>query len=204
MAGSLGAFVLVAVVMICTPGPDTALTIRNAAGAGRRAGLATAAGVASGQAVWVLASAVGAAALLRASAPAFEALRWIGAAYLVYLGVQSLRAAFGRRAAGHAAAPAPGAGSRRAFRQGLLSNLANPKMGVFFVTLLPQFASSAAAVLALGLLFAAMTLAWLALYALVVARLGDLLRAGTRARRALDAVTGAVLVGLGARLASDR
>jgi threonine/homoserine/homoserine lactone efflux protein len=205
---SLLAFVAVSAVVICTPGQDTALTIRNTLAGGRRSGVATAGGVALGQAVWTVAASAGVVALLSASEPVFRALKLVGAAYLVYLGVQSLWAAIG---GGKPRPYAVGGGparpsSHRALRQGLLSNLGNPKMAVFFASLLPQFApegsASFAALLALGFLFCAMTFAWLTLYAAAVARLGRLL---TRAvRRALDAVTGVVLVALGLRLATER
>src|SRR5919204_249108 len=88
-------------------------------------------------------------------------------------------------------------------RQGVVSNLGNPKMAIFFTSLLPQFASSFAALLALGLVFATMTLTWLTGYAIVVSKAGDVLRR-SRIRRALDTVTGAVLVALGLRLAAER
>jgi threonine/homoserine/homoserine lactone efflux protein len=92
---------------------------------------------------------------------------------------------------------------RAAFRQGLVSNLGNPKMAVFFTSLLPQFGHSFAALLVLGLVFCAMTLGWLCTYAYAVARAGDFLRR-SRVRRTLDAVTGAVLVAFGLRLAVER
>ena len=205
MIGTLLAFFAVSAVVICTPGQDTALTIRSTLAGGRRSGIATAAGVALGQAVWTVAASAGVVALLSASEPAFRALKLAGAAYLVYLGAQSLHAAIVRRA--HSAAPGrlgrdldPG----RALRQGLLSNLGNPKMAVFFTSLLPQFATggSFVALFLLGLLFCAMTFAWLTLYAAAVARAKRLL--GGRVRRALDAVTGVVLMALGLRLATDR
>ena len=101
-----------------------------------------------------------------------------------------------------AAAPRRAARPVVGFRQGLVSNLGNPKMAVFFPSLLPQFAHSFVALLALGLVFAGMTLLWLGLYALVVARAGDLLRR-PRVRRVIDAVVGAVLVAFGVRLGSD-
>jgi threonine/homoserine/homoserine lactone efflux protein len=194
------AFVAVAVVVIVTPGQDTALTIRNTLAGGRRAGFRTAAGVVCGQAVWALAAKAGVAALLVASEPAFVALKVAGAAYLVFLGGQALLAAArGRgRAEAHAGAFAA---TGRELRQGLLSNLGNPKMAVFFSSLLPQFADAFPALLGLGLLFCALTLAWLTAYALVAARVGEVLRR-PRVRRALDAVTGAALVALGLRLAS--
>ena len=203
MLESLAAFVAVSAVVICTPGPDTALTIRNTLAGGRRGGIATAGGVATGQAIWTIAASAGVVALLSASEPAFRALKLAGAAYLVYLGAQSLYAAIRRH--GHTrelrqSAPIP---PSRAFRQGVLSNLGNPKMAVFFASLLPQFvpggAASFAGLLAFGLLFCALTLGWLTLYAVAVAHVRALL-AGP-ARRALDALTAVVLVVFGVRLA---
>jgi len=201
MLDGLVAFAVVSAIVIVTPGQDTALTIRNSLLGGRGTGLATALGVASGQAVWTLATSLGLAVLVVASEPVFVALKLVGAAYLVYLGAQSLLAAVRRRQRAHT-----GSGSARprvAFRQGALSNLGNPKMAVFFSSLLPQFGSSFAELLALGVLFCCLTLTWLSAYAVVVARAGDVLRRPA-IRRVIDAVTGAVLVGLGLRLASDR
>lgn len=190
----LGPFVALAAVVIVTPGPDTALTVRNTLARGRPDGVLTAFGVAGGQAVWTIAASAGLVTLVAASHSVFVGVRLAGAGYLVFLGVQTLRG----RGSGHARV-VPGSG----FRQGLLSNLGNPKMAVFFTSLLPQFGgSSFAALLALGLLFCAMTLAWLSLYALAVARMRRLL-VRSRVRRALDAVTGAVLVAFGIRLAAE-
>ena len=205
MLETLVAFVAVSAVVICTPGQDTALTIRNTLAGGRRSGVATAVGVAAGQAVWTVAASAGVVALLTASEPVFRALKLVGAAYLVYLGVQSLWAAFTRTAHEHRLRSGTPLTPGRALRQGLLSNLGNPKMAVFFASLLPQFApdggSSFAVLLALGFLFCAMTLAWLSLYAAAISRLGRLLT--TSVRRTLDAVTGVVLVALGYRLATE-
>jgi RhtB (resistance to homoserine/threonine) family protein len=203
--GQLLTFLGVSALVIVTPGPDTALTIRNSLMGGRRAGLLTAAGVATGQATWALFTAAGVAALLRASQPAFVALRAAGAAYLVWLGIQSLRAAVKGSPAHAAGARGSTAQSHAAYRQGLLSNLSNPKMVVFFVSLLPQFTggrSSFAELFSLGLLFAVMTLSWLSAYALAVSRARMYL--GARIRRLIDAVAGVVLVGLGIRLAGER
>jgi threonine/homoserine/homoserine lactone efflux protein len=200
----LAAFFGVAALVIVTPGQDTALTIRNSLLGGRLNGLSTALGVSVGQCAWALATSAGLAALLVASEPAFIALRLFGAAYLILLGAQALRAAVGRRPSRMIGAAAPRRAARPVvgFRQGLVSNLGNPKMAVFFPSLLPQFAHSFVALLALGLVFAGMTLLWLGLYALVVARAGDLLRR-PRVRRVIDAVVGAVLVAFGVRLGSD-
>ena len=208
MDGSFIAFLAVAAVVILTPGQDTALTIRNTLLGGRPAGIATAGGVATGQATWTVAASLGLTAVLIASGPAFELLRWLGAAYLLYLGIGSLWAAIRPPASPRHAAPSgpPGLGSRRAWRQGLLSSLSNPKLAIFFSSLLPQFAPAGpgafATMLALGGVFIAITFAWLTAYAIVVARAGDQLRTG-RARRALDGLTGGILVAFGVRLAAQ-
>lgn len=204
---SLVTFLGIAALVIVTPGPDTALTIRNTLGGGRPGGLGTALGVATGQAVWTVATSAGIATLLLASAPAFAALRLLGAAYLVWLGAhavwEGLRPSGGRR---HRVdlAPGPRLAPRAAFRQGVLSNLGNPKMAVFFTSLLPQFApaggASFSALLALGLVFCTLTLGWLSGYAVLVARARVLLgRPGIG--RTLEGVTGAALVALGLHLA---
>jgi threonine/homoserine/homoserine lactone efflux protein len=199
------AFVAVSAVVICTPGQDTALLVRNTLSGGRSSGIATAGGVTLGIAIWAVAASAGLAALLQASEPVFQALKLAGAAYLAYLGAQSLRRALVRGEHGHATPETNRLSPDRAFRQGLLSNLGNPKIAVFFASMLPQFvpqgSASFAILLALGLMFCAMGLAWLTVYAVAVARLGRLL-AG-RARRALDAVTGVVLVAMGLRLATE-
>jgi threonine/homoserine/homoserine lactone efflux protein len=194
------AFLGVSAILIVTPGQDTALTIRNTLVGGRRDGVGTALGVSTGQAIWALSAAAGLAALLHASEPAFVALRVAGAAYLVYLGAQALWSALRGVSRTHGTQAGH---RRRPYRQGLLSNLGNPKMAVFFTSLLPQFGHSFAALLALGLVFCAMTLGWLCTYAYAVARAGDFLRR-SRVRRTLDAVTGAVLVAFGLRLAVER
>ena len=201
------AFAAVSVLVICTPGPDTALTIRNTVLGGRRAGVSTAAGVALGQLTWTIAASLGVASLLQASQPAFEALKLIGAGYLIFLGVESLRSAIrplspekpANEAAEHRARSGP------ALRQGLVNNLANPKMVAFFVSLLPQFVSpgsgSTAGFLLLGGIFCLMTFSWLSLYAVVLDRLHALIQRSP-VRRAIDAMSGAVLVAFGVRIAT--
>jgi len=187
-------FLLVAIVVVVAPGPDFALTLRNTVARGRRAGLATAAGVVNGQLVWEVATVVGLAALLVASRPAFVALRLTGAAYLVWLGLVALHSAWRDRS--------PDARRTRGgspYRQGLLSNLGNPKMAVFFTSLLPQFGTSPVELATHALVFSALTLGWLCL----VACAGAALRVAS-VRRLIDAVTGIVLVAFGARLAAGR
>jgi threonine/homoserine/homoserine lactone efflux protein len=200
------AFLAISVVVIVTPGQDTALTIRNTILGGRPAGVATAAGVALGQACWTVAASLGLTAILVASEPAFAAVRLVGATYLVYLGVHSLWAALrsGRDEADPATGRRSGLSPRKALRQGALSNLGNPKMAIFFSSLLPQFVAPGSdpigAMLGLGLVFVSLTLTWLSFYAFVVARAGAILRR-PRIRRTIDAVTGAILVAFGVRLA---
>lgn len=201
------AFLGVCLLVICTPGPDTALTIRNSIISGRRGGLLTAAGIAAGQMVWTLAASVGIAGLLQASQPAFTALKIIGGVYLVLLGIQSILAAVRGRPSHEQRRVGSKRGQWGALRQGLLSNLANPKMAAFFLSLLPQFVSPSAGssfvpFALLGLLFCLMTFGWLSIYTLAIHRLGGFLQR-SRVRRALEAVTGTVLVGLGVRLAVD-
>jgi threonine/homoserine/homoserine lactone efflux protein len=200
-------FVAVSVLVIVTPGPDTALTIRNTLLGRRRAGVFTAVGVSTGQATWALATAVGIAALLAASESVFTAVKLLGAAYLIFLGAQALLAALRRRPTAAIEPARRQLQSAVAFRQGVISNLGNPKMAAFFPALLPQFAPDGGAafpaLLALGLLFSLLTLAWLTGYAFAVARAGDLLRRPV-IRRLSEAVTGVVLVALGLRLATER
>jgi threonine/homoserine/homoserine lactone efflux protein len=198
------AFLGISLVVIMTPGQDTALTIRNTLVGGRGNGVLTALGVSGGQLVWALAASTGLAALLAASEPAFDALKLAGAAYLVVLGLQALRDAV-RGVTTHPEERT--AEPRHGFRQGLVSNLGNPKMAVFFTGLLPQFAPAGggafATMIALGVVFAALTLAWLTLYAFAVERARGAL-ARPAVRRALDAVMGTALIALGVRVAAQQ
>lgn len=211
------AFIGLSLLVITTPGPDTAVTIRSAMAGGLRGGVFTALGVSSGLAIWALAASAGITALLVASEPLFVALKLIGAAYLVYLGIVSLVSAF--RAGGRKAAAAAGVPRRRArpfvaYRTGLISNLSNPKIAAFFTSVFPQFVPSGAGseaffgpafahIIGLGLTFAAMTLAWLVFYSWGIERIGDVLRR-PKIRRALDAIMGTILVALGLRLAAEQ
>jgi threonine/homoserine/homoserine lactone efflux protein len=164
--------------------------------------------VAIGQCVWTVAAGLGHAGVLRASEPAFLAIKSAGAAYLIYLGARSLLAA--RSRAGHESGtgrPALLVSPVRALRQGLVSDLGNPKMAAFFISLLPQFTGSGPASLAtfmaFGFLFSVLTFSWLAAYSFAVARARTFIDR-PRIRRALDAITGCVLVGLGVRVAAER
>jgi threonine/homoserine/homoserine lactone efflux protein len=198
------AFVGVAALIVVVPGPDMALVLRNGVAYGRRAAIATALGINAGLLVWAVAAALGVAAVLQASGTAFTALKLAGAAYLVWLGAHALYDAW--RGSDDPSTRLPG---RRAspFRQGLLSNLFNPKIALVYTTLIPQFVdrggSEVAQTFLLAGVFIAMGLAWLTTYALVVAQAGTLLRRPP-IRRSINAVAGAALTALGVRLAFER
>jgi RhtB (resistance to homoserine/threonine) family protein len=198
-------FLAVAVVVLITPGVDMALVARNALLYGRRPAVVTALGVNLGVAFWSSTAALGLAAVIAASAAVFAVIKLAGAAYLIYLGVQALRTSRAdSKTASQSFARAP-LRDRVALRQGVLSNLLNPKIAVFFTSLLPQFVGrhgNAADLLLLGAMFNAMGLAWLLGYAVLAAR-GRALLSRPRVKRNLDRISGVVLIGLGARLALE-
>ncbi|MGP3969645.1 LysE family translocator [Streptomyces sp. 6N223] len=213
-------FLPVAGLLVITPGPDMALITKNALTRGRQGALATALGIESGLLVWTAASVLGITAVIRASETAFTVLRYAGAAYLVYLGVSALLAlrAAGERAGkekekdkegeGEGEPPAPrglpAAGSP--FRQGLLSNIFNPKIVLFFTSLIPQFVSPDGSYVAqtalLAGIFMVMGLLWLVTYAWFTSAASAFLRR-PRVNKVIGAATGCVLIGFGAALAIE-
>ncbi|MFD9942002.1 LysE family translocator [Nonomuraea sp. NPDC059023] len=188
-------FSVTALIMIMIPGPDAALIMRSSLAHGRTAGLLTMTGGLLGLGVHAVAAAIGLSALLAASPAAFSVLRWLGVAYLFWLGVQGLRA---RAVVAPIAEPATGTGLRHV-RNGFLSNLLNPKVLLFFVTFLPQFMEGAAPML-LSAIFAALYALWFSFYNVVVDRVGALLRR-PKVRARVERVTGVLLVGFALRLA---
>jgi RhtB (resistance to homoserine/threonine) family protein len=204
-----GVYVAVATLLIVTPGPDTALVTRNALLAGRRAASFTTLGIGTGSIIWALASVFGIAVLLEDSVVAFSVFKFAGAAYLVYLGLRSLIASF--KASKQASVTTPASqtthlGEWTSFRQGLLSNLLNPKAGAIFATTLPQFINpgdSSTRLVLMLLAYEAILLIWLHLYGYLVSRAGQS-RFGTRIRAMLQGVTGVVLLSLGVRLAFEQ
>lgn len=199
MGVALVAFSLAAALIVLLPGPDTLVVVRELMRAGRRRAAQTVAGVLCGLAVWVGAAAFGLSALLRASHTGFVVLKIAGGAYLIWLGVQSLRL---RRLA----EPSQRRLLGRGFVAGFATDLLNPKVGVFFVTFLPGFVPHGYSVGAVSVLFGAIFIAETALYFAVLLAvatpvtrwLGD-----AHIRRRMDAATGAVLIGLGIRLAVE-
>ncbi|RDI68438.1 RhtB (resistance to homoserine/threonine) family protein [Nocardia pseudobrasiliensis] len=185
------------------PGPDFVIVTRHSLMSGRRAGMACGAGIALGVFVWAALTGVGVAGLLAASAIAFTVVKLIGAVYLLYLGVRALMSA--RRGDYETATDTTDrpTGLPRAFRQGLLNNLFNPKVAVFFVALLPQFLPATPTgidALEIGVVTTSVTLAWFMTLAIGIATLRQVFL-HTRVRRTIDTVLGALLVGLGVRIA---
>jgi threonine/homoserine/homoserine lactone efflux protein len=215
------AFLVVAALLTITPGADMALVMRHALGGGTRPAFFASLGICLGTLIWGTASALGVSVVFARSALAFAVLKYIGGAYLVYLGVRALRDAVRRegRPEGRPLRPiegmAPGLpGDMRrgpsrsaAFLQGLLTNLLNPKVAVFYLTFLPQFVAADRSVLTQSVFLAAthvvMGLIWLTIYARFIDRMAAVLLT-ERVKRRIEAVTGAVLMTLGIRLALAR
>lgn len=200
-------FALAILIAAIVPGPDFAMVVRNTVLSGRASGMWTAVGIGLGVSVWVVATSFGLAALLAASAVAFSAVKLAGAAYLVYLGIRSIRVAVKERRAPAAALDLGRAMSRwAAFRSGLLCNLLNPKAVVLFTALMPQFIAGDGARGALILELAAVAMSVCALWYLLLANLIGLLRSlldRPRVRAWLNGITGAVMVAFGLRVAAN-
>jgi threonine/homoserine/homoserine lactone efflux protein len=198
---TLISFLGVAVLVSLLPGPATALVVRSAAVHGRRAAFHTVLGNSTGILFWALASVLGISALVAASSVAFAALKVVGAVVLVWLGLQALRGV------GTAAGEGGRAGAgRRPYVQGLLTSGANPKLAVFFVALFPQFVPEGGAVLpwtlAMAGILIAVDLVYFTALASLVSRAKRAVVGSTLARR-VEQLTGAVMIGLGARVALE-
>ena len=204
MLGQIAAFTVAATLVTLSPGPDMALVARRAVTDGWRRASVTSAGIVTGLLVHATASAVGISAILVRSATAFTVLKIVGAAYLVVLGVLTLRAA-GKAAERPAEARPPRSG-RTSFAQGFLNNVLNPKPALFYLAFVPQFVEPGDPVVTLiGILVAihvAISVVWLLTWAWLVGRASAVL--APRWRATLERVTGVVLVALGLRLATTR
>jgi RhtB (resistance to homoserine/threonine) family protein len=197
-------FIGVAALIVLLPGPDTAVVAKNALLHGRRSGLATTIGVNVGVSVWTLAAAVGVASAVRASAVAFDVIKFAGALYLLWIGIQTLRSA--RSPIPDATSSSARASQLAGFRQGMLTNLGNPKVAVFFTSLLPQFVASGHAVFLpmclLGATLITINVLWQCAYVLLAARFSTALRR-SRVKATIDRITGSVLIAVGIRLATE-
>jgi threonine/homoserine/homoserine lactone efflux protein len=201
----LAGFVAVATLVVVTPGPDMTLVARNTFAGGRISGLATSAGTCSGLLVHATAAALGLSAVLLASSRAFTVVKLAGAAYLIFLGIWTIIGA-GRDASlreGERAAADPWA----AYRQGVLTNVLNPKVAVFFLSLLPQFVDPGQGftgrLLLLSGLFITMGMVWLTIYTFALHAVSAFV-SRPPVKTVIETVTGGVLVLLGARLALQR
>jgi len=200
-------FVTTAIVLVLTPGQDTFFILGRSLASGRAAGIAAALGITAGSMVHTLLAALGLSALLATSPSAFMAVKFAGAVYLLYIGVRALLA----RGSGLPGEQARGAdaGYWPAFRQGILCNLLNPKVALFFLALMPQFISAGSsnkvgAFLALGLSFITLGLLWCLVLAIGAAKLrGAFLRRPSMAN-VLNKVAGSMFIALGLRLATVR
>jgi len=199
--GPLALFLLSSIAITVAPGPDNIQVIARTLGQGRAAGMAAALGFASGCLFHTLLAVLGVAALLKASPLAFDLIRYVGAAYLGWLGVQALRSR-----GGFEAGAAPRAQRlRTVYRQSVLANILNPKVTLFFLVFLPQFvrpdgASPALQMFAMGVLFMVLTAVIFGGFAYAASLIGQLLHKQPRVGRYLDRLTGLVFLGLAARM----
>ncbi|MEV6302113.1 LysE family translocator [Actinoplanes sp. NPDC051861] len=204
MWASYGTFLALAVVVVLIPGPDFAVVTGNTVSGGRARGMWAAAGVGTSNAVQGTAAVVGLGALIVGAQPVFQAIKWAGAAYLVYLGVKALRSAV-RGEYPMVVAEAGRGAAVRGWRQGFLSNITNPKVLVFYLAVLPQFLAphaGAAAMLGFALSHALLSVGYLMLLTVFLHRARRVL-ARRRVRRALDGLTGTAMVAFGARIAAE-
>jgi len=195
---TLAVFAAASLALIAVPGPSVLYIVGTSISQGRRAGIASMLGVQAGALIHVAAAAVGVSAVLASSAELFNAVKFAGAAYLVWLGVQRIR-----HAGEPDAAERPPRSHAHLFRQGVVVNLLNPKVAMFFLAFLPQFVDPDAAspglqVLALGLVFVAIAVVSDGVYTLVAGAAAERLRGSVRARRRMDRIGGGVMIGLGA------
>ncbi len=200
-------FVATAIVLILTPGQDTFFILGRSLAGGRKAGIAAALGVSAGTVIHTLLAALGLSALLATSAYAFTAVKLAGAAYLIYIGVRALLS----KSNGLAEHPMPQAraGEWAAFRQGMLTNLLNPKVALFFLALMPQFIAAAsphkvAAFLALGMSFVMLGVVWCVVLAIAAAGLRGVFVRRPSLGKVLNKLAGAMFIALGIRLAAAR
>lgn len=208
MLQAVASFALVAGLMTLTPGIDTALVLRTAARYRRADAFAVAAGIAVGCLAWGTSAAIGISALLTTSETAFTVLKLVGAAYMTFLGgrmlLQAVRGTDAHPEPADGSPTAAPGGALRFFRTGLATNLLNPKVGAFYVALLPQFIppgqSAALAGALLALVHALESMAWFTVLIMLVHRLGVWLRRPAT-RRGIDAAAGATVVGFGVKLA---
>ena len=202
--GAIASFAVIVALLTLTPGLDTALILRTSLLAGRRPAWAVVLGIQAGTLLWGLLAAAGLSALLAASHLAYEVLRWAGVAYLIWMGGRMLWHSRTSRVDDAAPLGPPDAGWGRAFRRGLLTNLLNPKVGAFYVAMLPQFMPAGVPHAVMGVLLAGVHACEALVWSAVLIGFTGVVRGWLRrpsVKRALDRLTGLIVIGFGLRLA---
>lgn len=203
---SYGSYLLIAVLIVLAPGPNTMVVLKNALAGGARGGLLASLGIFSGNVIQGTAVALGLGLLITRSQPVFHTLKWLGALYLAYLGFQALRGAWRGQYEGLDDPRRGRGGGFRRWREGFLSNITNPKVLVLYLSVLPQFLNPATTTtwdaLLLAYTVAVLGGLWLVVLLLFVHRVRDWL-GRRRVRRSLDGVAGTALIGFGAALAAE-
>ena len=203
---SYGSYLVIVVLIVLAPGPDTMVVLKNALAGGARGGLLASLGIISGNVIQGTAVALGLGLLITRSQPVFHTLKWLGALYLAYLGFQALRGALRGQYEGLDDPRRGRSGGFRSWREGFLSNITNPKVLVLYLSVLPQFLNPATTTtwdaLLLAYTVAVLGGLWLVVLLLFVHRVRDWL-GRRRVRRSLDGVAGTALIGFGAALAAE-
>lgn len=199
-------FVIMSLALVITPGADVALVTKNTLSLGKRGGLATVFGITAGTLVHMLAAALGISAIIAQSAALFEIIKYIGAIYLIYLGIQSLLSL--RRSSPLAHMEDGGRkNSRSGFCQGLVSNVFNPKVAIFFLTFLPQFIvpgeHNLMQIVIMGLTHAVLGIIWLTIYIYLINAMRSLFQRSST-HKLFQGVTGTMLLGMGIKLALEK
>jgi RhtB (resistance to homoserine/threonine) family protein len=199
-------FLVLSLFVVMSPGIDTALITKRTISDGRTDGYKMALGITAGSLVHTFAAAFGLSAILMQSAAAFEIIKYAGAIYLIYLGVSSFISRKKKQAASEEQPVAPDM-KKSAFKQGLFSNVLNPKVAMFFLTFLPQFVkageNTAQQLIIMGVIYTLLSIAWFFIYVFFINYLREWLMS-PKVQRVMDKATGLVLIGFGLKLAFDK
>ncbi|KMJ57465.1 amino acid transporter LysE [Bacillus sp. LL01] len=201
-------FVVMSILLIILPGPDTAIATKNTLSAGRTGGLKTISGTFCAILIHTIAAVVGLSAIIVKSAFLFSVFKYVGAIYLVYLGVKTIWALRNKKSENLNESTATNKyGNQSYFKQGFLTNMLNPKVAVFFLTFLPQFVDTGTSTigpfLLMGLTYAILTAIWFVLYIYLVNQISAFMKK-PRTTTVIESITGAVLIGFGVKLALEK
>ena len=203
---SIPLFIFACVLLIILPGPDTAIVTKNTVVAGRKGGMQTMLGSCVGLSFHTIAAVAGLSAIIVKSAVAFTILKYVGAAYLCYLGVRTLMNMRTKKAQVEEEVLVEAKGNSH-FKQGFITNVTNPKVAVFFLTFLPQFLAPGAdafwSFLVMGIIYAVLTFTWFFFYVVLLDKIRNFMkRPSTQA--SIEVLTGVVLIGFGIKLAFEK